>query len=183
MDVGELPVGGVQPVVSELHGVGHDDALGVVAQQRTDPTLAPGHHAGQGVATLTPQLDDVVVLAAVDVHDVLCFVLGQVNTDVTLSTLERVTQLGCPGHVTKAEDAGLTNEPLHLVCLGDLALVDFRCELRVHIPVLTELLHQIGLTSEVGHHAGFDLTAVTADDLVPLRCTQCPADGVVAPAG
>ena len=169
-------------MVLHLHPVGQGDPARAVGQQTSDAASPAGCHAGQGVATCTPQLDDLVVLAAVDVDDVLRFFLSELDADVALPTLKRVPELACSGHVAKAKDARLAYEALHLVSLGDLAFVNLRGELGIHIPPLTEPLHEVGLPGEVGHHACFDLAAVTADDLVPFGCTQRPTDGIVAPA-
>ena len=81
-------------------------------------------------------------------------------------------ELGSAHAVPKPEDASLTHVALHLVGLGNRPLVHVSGELRVHVPPLTEGLHEIILPSKVGHQSCFDLTGVTSHDHVSIGGSQ-----------
>ena len=111
-----------------------------------------------------------VVTCAVRVHQTVNVLVRQV--DRRLAALER--QLELPGRhaVAQPEDGSLADVALQLVSLADRAAIELGGELGVDVPPLPELLDQISLPGDVGHHAGLDLAAVAADDLVPSRCPK-----------
>jgi hypothetical protein len=69
-------------------------------------------------------------------------------------------------------NTSLANVPLNLVGLGDRPLIDVGGELGVHVPALTEGLHEVVLSSKIGHKPGLDLTGVTGHDHMPIGRSQ-----------
>ena len=114
-------------------------------------TNAALQHGGQCVTTPLPELHDPKVLRTVDSYNALGLGQLHLHTDTTRTQLQCAPQLFCAHAVAQTKDASLTHEPLDLIGLGNLPSIDLGGKLGIHIPLLTERLHQIVLLCDVGH--------------------------------